>query len=132
MHSRTQAWYGRRTWDWRDYPADVLLAGKRRVGARISVVIPARDDEQTVANVAGSLRAASVERIPLVDEVVVIDSDSADGTPTAAARAVTCWSSSMPTSCSPERCPAGTWPRKSLYAGDPFGVFYLVGWLAGA
>jgi hypothetical protein len=129
VYSRAQAWYGRRTWDWRDYPADVLLAGKRRVGARISVVIPARDEEQTVANVVGSLRAALVERIPLVDEVVVIDSDSADGTATAAARAVNCWSSSMPTSCSPERCPAGTWPRKSSMRATPSGSFT---WSAGS
>src|SRR6266702_477884 len=87
VHSRAQAWYGRRTWHWRDWPADMLLDGKRRAEARISVVIPARDEERTIAGVVGSLRAAVVERIPLVDEVVVIDSDSADGTAAAAARA---------------------------------------------
>jgi len=42
VHSRAQAWYGRRTWHWRDWPAELLLADKRRVGARISVVIPAQ------------------------------------------------------------------------------------------
>ncbi len=87
MHSRAEAWYGRRTWHWRDWPAEVLLEGKRRAGARISVVIPARDEERTIAGVVGALRAALVERIPLVDEVVVIDSDSADGTAAAAAKA---------------------------------------------
>src|SRR5208282_4879919 len=87
VHSRAQAWYGRRTWHWRDWPAEVLLAGKRRAGTRISVVIPARNEERTIAGVVGSLRAALVERIPLIDEVVVIDSDSADGTAAAAAKA---------------------------------------------
>ena len=87
MHSRAQAWYGRRTWHWRDWPTQALLDGKRRADARISVVIPARDEERTITGVVGSLRAAVVERIPLVDEVVVIDSDSADGTAAAAARA---------------------------------------------
>ena len=87
MHSRAQAWYGRRTWHWRDWPAEVLLEGKRRVGARISVVIPARNEERTIAGVVGSLRAALVERIALIDEVVVIDSDSVDGTAAAAAKA---------------------------------------------
>ena len=87
MQSRTQRWYGRRTGHWRDWPAEVLLESKRRADARISVVIPARDEERTVASVVGSLRAALVERVPLVDEVVVIDSDSADGTAAAAARA---------------------------------------------
>ena len=87
MHSRAHAWYARRTWHWRDWPAERLLDGKRRAGTRISVVIPARDEERTITDVVGSLRAAVVERIPLVDEVVVIDSDSADGTAAAAARA---------------------------------------------
>ena len=87
VDSRAQAWYGRRTWHWRDWPAEALLEGKRRADARISVVIPARNEERTVAGVVGSLRAALVERIPLIDEVVVIDSDSADGTATAAAKA---------------------------------------------
>ncbi len=87
MHSRAQAWYGRRTWHWRDWPAEVLLEGKRRAGTRISVVIPARNEERTIAGVVGSLRAALVERTPLIDEVVVIDSDSADGTAAAATKA---------------------------------------------
>ena len=60
MHSHAQAWYGRRTWHWRDWPAEVLLEGKRRDDARISVVIPARNEERTIAGVVGSLRAALV------------------------------------------------------------------------
>ena len=63
VHNRAQAWYGRRTWHWRDWPAEVLLEGKRRAGARISVVIPARNEERTIAGVVGSLRAALVDRI---------------------------------------------------------------------
>lgn len=87
MHSRARAWYGQRTWHWRDWTAELLLDRKRRAEARISVVIPARDEERTVAAVVESLRAALVERIPLIDEVVVIDSDSADRTAAEAARA---------------------------------------------
>jgi glucosyl-3-phosphoglycerate synthase len=87
VHSRAQAWYDRRTWHWRDWPAEVLLEHKRRAQARISVVIPARNEERTVADVVGSLRAALVERTPLVDEVVVIDSDSSDRTAAVAAEA---------------------------------------------
>jgi glucosyl-3-phosphoglycerate synthase len=87
VHSRAQAWYDRRTWHWRDWPAEVLLERKRLDGTRISVVIPARNEERTVASVVGSLREALVERIPLIDEVVVIDSDSTDRTFTEASRA---------------------------------------------
>jgi glucosyl-3-phosphoglycerate synthase len=87
VHSRARAWYGRRTRHWRDWSAGTLLESKRRTGARISVVIPARDEERTVGAVVGSLREALVERVPLVDEVVVIDSDSSDGTASVAAAA---------------------------------------------
>lgn len=87
MHHRAQPWFRDRTWHWRDWPAGVLLDRKQRAGVHISVVIPARDEEGTVADVVGSLCAALVERVPLVDEVVVIDSDSADGTAAVAAGA---------------------------------------------
>jgi glucosyl-3-phosphoglycerate synthase len=87
VHDPSGAWFARRTWHWRDWPAELLAERKRRVGARVSVVIPARDEERTVGKVVGSVRAALVERTGLVDQLVVIDSDSADGTAAAAAEA---------------------------------------------
>ncbi|HEY4463605.1 MAG TPA: glucosyl-3-phosphoglycerate synthase [Streptosporangiaceae bacterium] len=87
MDSRAREWYRKRTWHWRDWPEKLLLEHKRQAEARISVVIPARNEERTVADVVGTLQAALMRRIPLVDEVVVIDSDSADGTAAAAASA---------------------------------------------
>jgi glucosyl-3-phosphoglycerate synthase len=84
VHSRAQAWYVRRTWHWRDWPAEALLEAKRREDTRISVVIPARNEERTVADVVGKIQAALVS---LVDEVVVIDSDSTDSTAAVAAAA---------------------------------------------
>ena len=87
MDHRAEAWYRRRTSDWRDWPLAELLANKQRSGIRISVVIPARNEERTVASVVGPLRAALVSGAPLVDELVVIDSDSTDATARAAAEA---------------------------------------------
>jgi len=87
MDHRAEAWYRRRTSDWRDWPLAELLANKQRSGTRISVVIPARNEERTVASVVGPLRAELVSGAPLVDELVVIDSDSTDGTARAAAQA---------------------------------------------
>jgi glucosyl-3-phosphoglycerate synthase len=81
------AWLRERTSHWRDWPAGQLLAAKRAAGARISVVIPARDEERTVGRVVGTLRQALLADVPLVDEIVVLDSDSADGTARAAAAA---------------------------------------------
>lgn len=56
-------------------------------GHRVSVVIPARNEEDTVGPVVRTLRQALVESVPLIDELVVIDSDSSDHTAAAAREA---------------------------------------------
>ena len=63
------------------------MTAKQRTGTRISVVIPARNEERTVGRVVGALRQVLLIGTPLVDEIVVIDSDSTDGTGRAAERA---------------------------------------------
>jgi glucosyl-3-phosphoglycerate synthase len=73
-------WFARRTSHWQDWPADRLLAAKERLGITISVVIPARNEQRTVAGVVRSLARAFVRHVPLVDELVVMDSDSTDAT----------------------------------------------------
>jgi len=87
MDDRTQAWFGRRTSRWQDWPLDQLLAAKRRQGAAISVIIPARNEERTVAAVVRAIARALIQEIPLVDELVVMDSDSTDATAHIAASA---------------------------------------------
>ena len=56
-------------------------------GHRITIVIPARDEEATVGEVVEVVRRAWVEEVPLVDELIVIDSDSTDATCAVAAAA---------------------------------------------
>jgi len=87
MEDRAGVWFRQRSTHWRDWPLDRLLESKQRQGARISVVIPARDEERTVAGVVTAIRQALVIDAPLVDEVVVVDSDSADATAAVATRA---------------------------------------------
>lgn len=53
---------------------------KQRHGTRVSVVLPARDEAATVGGIVSGVREALVRRVPLVDEVLVIDSDSSDAT----------------------------------------------------
>ena len=48
--------------------------------ARVSLVVPARDEAPTVGGIVAALREALVETVPLVDELIVIDSDSTDET----------------------------------------------------
>jgi glucosyl-3-phosphoglycerate synthase len=87
VDGRAEAWLRRRTSHWRDWPADRLLGWKQDQGVRISVVIPARDEEATVGEVVGAVRDEFVLKVPLVDELVVMDSDSADATAQVAASA---------------------------------------------
>ena len=59
---------------------DALLRAKRRGGHRISVVLPARNEQETVGRLVGDLREHWMRRFPLIDELLVVDSDSTDAT----------------------------------------------------
>ncbi|HTX29288.1 MAG TPA: glucosyl-3-phosphoglycerate synthase [Streptosporangiaceae bacterium] len=80
MDPRAEAWYRRRTSHWTDWPLARLLERKEQAGITISVVIPAKNEERTVAGVVRPLVQALGSDEPLVDELVVIDSDSTDAT----------------------------------------------------
>jgi glucosyl-3-phosphoglycerate synthase len=69
----------RATSRWQDWPVRQLAASKRRSGVTVSVVIPARNEERTVGQVARGIARLSADT-GLVDELVVIDSDSTDRT----------------------------------------------------
>ncbi len=67
-----------RSFDARDFPAEAVAAAKG--GRRVSVCLPARDEESTVGAVVGAIRRALVEETPVVDELVVVDDGSRDAT----------------------------------------------------
>jgi glucosyl-3-phosphoglycerate synthase len=58
----------------------VLVERKLALGATISVCLPARDEEGTVGQIVGSVRRRLMERVHLVDEIVVMDDGSTDST----------------------------------------------------
>ncbi|MDV6300578.1 glucosyl-3-phosphoglycerate synthase [Dietzia maris] len=74
----TEGWFRRRSLTARDFDAARVAAAK--AGRRLSVVLPARDEEATVGAIVTALREHLVEAVPLLDEIVVIDSDSTDDT----------------------------------------------------
>ncbi|GAA1247317.1 glucosyl-3-phosphoglycerate synthase [Streptomyces aureus] len=64
-----------------DRPLSQLIAAKRASGTSVSVVLPALNEEETVGEIVAEIRRALMtERVPLVDELVVIDSGSTDRT----------------------------------------------------
>lgn len=67
-----------------DFDAEDLARRKRDSGLTASVVIPALNEERTVAEVAGTLRRTLLDEVGLLDEIVVVDADSTDGTAEAA------------------------------------------------
>ncbi len=78
MQQRVAEWFERSTSSWRDWDAAELVAAK--AGRRVSLVIPARNEQATIGGIVERIRAELVDAVPLVDELVVIDSDSDDDT----------------------------------------------------
>jgi glucosyl-3-phosphoglycerate synthase len=74
-----------RTAHWDDWTLDDLLTAKG--STRVSLVVPARNEAGTVGDIVGRVRERLVDTVFLVDEIVVIDSDSTDGTYDAAVSA---------------------------------------------
>ena len=71
---------GIRSGHWDDWTLEGLLQAKVASGQRVSLVVPARNEAATVGDVVGRVRAALVDTVELLDEIVVIDSDSDDDT----------------------------------------------------
>jgi glucosyl-3-phosphoglycerate synthase len=72
---------------YRDVPLRRLVEAKRDRGHVVSVCIPAHNEEATVGTVVAKVRRYLVDRVGLVDEVLVLDDHSVDETAKAAASA---------------------------------------------
>jgi len=59
---------------------DELVKLKREQGLTISVVLPALNEEETVGHVIKTIQNTLMKRTPLLDEMVLIDSNSTDRT----------------------------------------------------
>ncbi len=84
-----KVWLSSRSWTAADRPLSQLVAAKRAAGpaGTVSVVLPALNEEATVGAIVESIRRDLVERVHLVDEILVMDSGCTDRTPEVAAAA---------------------------------------------
>ncbi len=65
---------------WQDWDLHTLLELKQQTGLTTSLVVPARNEAATVGEVVARVRADLMQTAGLLDEIVVIDSDSHDDT----------------------------------------------------
>ncbi|MFF8270714.1 glucosyl-3-phosphoglycerate synthase [Streptomyces sp. NPDC016562] len=89
MLEEVERWLADRSWSAADRPLDQLLDRKRATGSTVSVVLPALDEEATVGAIVETIRRELIEGppVPLVDELLVVDSGSQDRTAQVAADA---------------------------------------------
>ncbi|MER8067487.1 glucosyl-3-phosphoglycerate synthase [Streptomyces sp. NPDC094034] len=87
MLEEVEHWLTRRSWSVADRPLDRLTVAKAARGSTVSVVLPALNEEETVGEIVSVIRRELMERVRLVDELVVVDSGSTDRTAAVAAAA---------------------------------------------
>ncbi|MFF0449054.1 glucosyl-3-phosphoglycerate synthase [Streptomyces sp. NPDC004609] len=87
MLDEVERWLATRSWSAADRPPARLAAAKAARGTTVSVVLPALNEEATVGDIVTVIRRELMEAVPLVDELVVIDSGSSDRTGEVAAAA---------------------------------------------
>lgn len=74
---RLEDWFARRTFATADLDLDALIERKRASGRTVSLVLPARNEAGTIADVIAAGRSLLGR---LIDELVVLDGTSSDGT----------------------------------------------------
>ncbi|MEU9323867.1 glucosyl-3-phosphoglycerate synthase [Streptomyces canus] len=87
MLNEVERWLATRSWSVTDRPLHRIMAAKRGTGRTVSVVLPALNEEETVGDIVSVIRHDLMQQVPLVDEIVVVDSGSTDRTSEVAAEA---------------------------------------------
>lgn len=85
MRAEVQDWYSFRSFHGNVFDRQDLMA--RKQGQRVSVVLPAKNEAATIGPIVTALRAELMQELPLLDEIIVIDSNSTDETSAVAAAA---------------------------------------------
>ncbi len=74
-------WFAENTFHAREFSdLKALVEQKEKQGLRISLALPTLNEEKTIGKILRTLRRRLQQRYPLLDEIVVIDSESTDRT----------------------------------------------------
>lgn len=81
INSLVDKWFAENTFDAKEF-ADIerLVATKKRQNLTISLCLPALNEEATVGEVISSIKTELYDKYPLLDEILLIDSNSTDRT----------------------------------------------------
>ena len=78
---RVERWFGESNFHHREFAdLDRLVRLKENAGLTVSLVLPTLNEAETIGTIVSRARRDLMERHPLVDELLVIDSDSTDAT----------------------------------------------------
>jgi glucosyl-3-phosphoglycerate synthase len=81
ISSVVDKWFAENTFHSREFrDVERLVELKRRQGVTISLGLPTLNEEATIGDIITTIRTALMDRAPLLDEIVVIDSQSSDRT----------------------------------------------------
>ena len=79
--AKVDRWFAESNFHWGEF-GDLrrMVALKEKQGLTVSLILPALNEAETIGPIVRRARRALMERVPLVDELLVIDSASVDAT----------------------------------------------------
>jgi len=84
--ANAREWFDKRSYSHEEFSdVEELARRKRELGLTVSLVLPGRNVAETVGRIVDEVNVLN-EKAPLVEQILVVDADSADGTAEVAAR----------------------------------------------
>lgn len=78
---KLKEWFSKNTYHYKDFVwINRLVKKKQQQKLTIGVCIPTKNEEKTIFNIVGTIKKDLIDKEPLVDELIVIDSSSEDKT----------------------------------------------------
>ncbi|MEZ4669251.1 MAG: glucosyl-3-phosphoglycerate synthase [Anaerolineae bacterium] len=81
LSQQVDRWFAENTFHHQEFAdLEALLALKEKQGLTISLGLPALNEEASIGKVITTLKSTMMDKLPLLDEIIVIDSNSTDRT----------------------------------------------------